>query len=190
MPSAPSAPSAPSPENPTRDDSGGAGWSVRAVGLMQFAVEAGLAETMAEVAPRHPELRPAHLRVFRAGSLEAVRVTELAARSGMTKQSMHELVGHLERHGYLHREPDPADARAMLVRLTEAGRDVEDQLRAASARVHLSWLRRLGAERFEALWAALRDVTGRTDPLPDPAELTALLAAADRGGHGEAPESP
>jgi hypothetical protein len=78
----------------------------------------------------------------------------------------------------------------MLVRLTEAGRDVEDQLRAASARVHLSWLRRLGAERFEALWAALRDVTGRTDPLPDPAELTALLAAADRGGHGEAPESP
>jgi hypothetical protein len=26
--------------------------------------------------------------------------------------------------------------------------------------------------------------------LPDPAELAALLAAADRGGHGEAPESP
>ncbi|HEV7787994.1 MAG TPA: hypothetical protein VGP05_03195 [Pseudonocardia sp.] len=53
-----------------------------------------------------------------------------------------------------------------------------------------------GAERFEALWAAPRDATGRTDPLPDPAELAAMLAAADHGdhgghgGHGEAPEPP
>ncbi|MGH4026993.1 MAG: MarR family winged helix-turn-helix transcriptional regulator [Pseudonocardiaceae bacterium] len=146
-------------------------WSVLVLGLAQVALEAGRSEVTAELAPRHPQLRPAHLQVFRRGPLDAVRVTELAARAGMTKQSMYELVGHLERHGYLHREPDPADARALRVRLTAQGRELEEQLRAASARVHLQWRDRLGPERFAALWSALQDVTGRDDPLPDPAEL-------------------
>lgn len=147
------------------------GWSVRAVGLTQFAVQSGMAELFTEVAPRHPELRPAHLQLLRWGPMDGVRVTELAARAGMAKQSMHELVRHLERHGYLHREPDPADPRAQRVRLTDRGQDLQEQLRAASARVHLRWLGQLGADRFEAFWAALNDVTGRADPLPDPAEL-------------------
>jgi DNA-binding MarR family transcriptional regulator len=147
------------------------GWSVRAVGLTQFAVQSGMSELFAEVAPRHPELRPAHLQLARWGPMDGVRVTELAARAGMAKQSMHELVRHLERHGYLRREPDPADPRAQRIRLTGRGQDLQDQLRAASARVHLHWLDRLGADRFEALWTALNDLTGRADPLPDPAEL-------------------
>jgi DNA-binding MarR family transcriptional regulator len=153
---------------------------------MQFALEAGLAETLADVAPRHPRLRPAHLRVFRVGSLDAVRVTELAARSGMTKQSMHELVGHLERHGYLRREPDPADTRAMRVRLTEPGWELENQVRAASARVHLRWLEELGEQRFGALWAALSQVIGRDDPVPDPAGLKRIV---DMAGPAPAPEA-
>ncbi|MGH4027099.1 MAG: MarR family winged helix-turn-helix transcriptional regulator, partial [Pseudonocardiaceae bacterium] len=127
-------------------------WSVRVLGLAQSALEAGISEVTAEVAPRHPQLRPAHLQVFRRGPLDAVRVTVLAVRAGMTKQSMYELIGHLERHGYVHREPDPADARALRVRLTPQGRELEDQMRAASARVHLQWRDRLGPERFAALW--------------------------------------
>ena len=146
-------------------------WSVRVLGLVQFALEAGMSEVTAAVAPRHPQLRRAHLQVFRRGPLDTVRVTELATRAGMTKQSMYELVAHLERHGYLHREPDPADARALRVRLTPQGHELEGQIRAASARVHLQWRDRLGPERFAALWSALQDVTGREDPLPDPAEL-------------------
>jgi DNA-binding MarR family transcriptional regulator len=165
------------PPPPAQQDGDG-GWSVRVLGLMQFALERGMAETMAEVAPRHPQLRPAHLRVFRVGSLDAVRVTELATCSGMTKQSMHELIAHLQRHGYLRREPDPADARAMRIRLTTPGWELEQQMRAASARVHLSWLEQLGAERFDALWAALRQLTGRDDPVPDPAALRRIVDQA------------
>jgi DNA-binding PadR family transcriptional regulator len=45
-------------------------------------------------------------------------------RARMTKQSMTELVAHLERHGYVERVPDPADGRAKLVRATERGREV------------------------------------------------------------------
>lgn len=141
------------------------------LGLVQYALELGLSEAMAEVAPRHPQLRQAHLRVLRHGSLDSVRVTELAGRSGMTKQSMHELIGHLQRHGYLSREPDSADSRALRVRLTARGRELEGQLRAATARIHLQWRDHLGEKQFAALWSALQQVTGRDDPLPDPAEL-------------------
>jgi DNA-binding MarR family transcriptional regulator len=84
---------------------------------------------------------------------------------------MRELIGHLEQHGYVRREPDPDNSRALRVRLTARGRALEAQVRAASARVHLRWLERLGDERFAALWAALQDVTGRTDPMPNPGEL-------------------
>jgi DNA-binding MarR family transcriptional regulator len=155
-------------------------WSVRILGLVQFALELGLSQAMTEVAPRHPHLRPAHLQVFRRGSLDSVRVTQLAARSGMTKQSMHELVGHLERQGYVRREPDSVDSRALQVRLTARGHELEGQLRAATARVHLQWLDRLGEHRFAALWSALQDVTERDDPLPDPAELARQAGGAAR----------
>jgi DNA-binding MarR family transcriptional regulator len=152
-------------------------WSVRVAGLMQFALEGALAEVSAEVAPRHPDLRLAHVQILRWGSLDTVRVTELAARARMTKQSMHELTSHLELHGYVRREPDPADSRALRVRLTARGRELESQYRAASARVHLRWLDRLGDKRFAELWSALQDITGRADPLPD---SVALAHEADK----------
>jgi DNA-binding MarR family transcriptional regulator len=99
----------------------------------------------------------------------------------MTKQSMHELVVHLERAGYLRREPDPADSRARLIRLTERGHELERDAQAASARLHLDWRERLGARRFHDLWAALQEITGRTGGPPEPAGLR-RLAGSDRHG--------
>ena len=52
------------------------------------------------------------------------RSPTLAERAQMTKQSMGELVRHLEAHGYVERMPDPADGRAKLVRATDRGREV------------------------------------------------------------------
>lgn len=42
-------------------------------------------------------------------------VSVLAERAQITKQSMAELVRHLEVHGYVERVPDPKDGRAKLV---------------------------------------------------------------------------
>jgi DNA-binding MarR family transcriptional regulator len=89
----------------------------------------------------------------------------------MTKQSMHELVIHLERNGYLTREPDPGDTRARLVRLTPSGRALERDVHLAIAEVLQSWRDRLGPERFDSLWSILREVTGETGPLPDLTEI-------------------
>src|SRR6266481_1741759 len=52
------------------------------------------------------DLRAAHAQVFVAIHADGSRLTELAARAGMTKQAMGELVRYLEQHGYLQIEPD------------------------------------------------------------------------------------
>ena len=59
----------------------------------------------------HDDLRAAHAQVFVALDMDGSRLTELAARAGMTKQAMGELVRYLEHHGYLAVEPDPRDRR-------------------------------------------------------------------------------
>jgi DNA-binding MarR family transcriptional regulator len=70
----------------------------------------------------HPEVRAAHGAVLQFLDDEGTRVTVLAERAHVTKQSMAQLVGHLEAHGYVERAPDPDDGRAKLVRATERGR--------------------------------------------------------------------
>jgi DNA-binding MarR family transcriptional regulator len=112
-------------------------------------------------------LRPAHLQLFRFGGVDGSHTAELAVHAGMTKQSMHELVTHLERHGYLVREADPADPRAKRVRLTPAGLKLERQIHDAIADLLDEWEAKLGQERFEELWTMLQELTGQTGALPD-----------------------
>jgi DNA-binding MarR family transcriptional regulator len=142
----------------------------RYFGLLRLAFDQALATVLAEVGPRHPELRPAHLQLFRFGGIDGSHTAELAVHAGMTKQSMHELVTHLERHGYLVREADPVDPRAKRVRLTTAGQQLERQINAAIADLLDSWEKRLGTERFDQLWETLQELTGET-ALPDRARI-------------------
>src|SRR6266700_5494044 len=67
------------------------------------------------------DLRPAHTAVFQHIEAGGSRLTDLAERAQITKQSMGYLIDHLEERGYLERRPDPTDRRAALVCLTERG---------------------------------------------------------------------
>jgi DNA-binding MarR family transcriptional regulator len=58
------------------------------------------------------------------------RITELAALEGVTQPGITVLVNRLEGRGWVRRETDPSDARAVLVTLTRSGRQVFDGLRA------------------------------------------------------------
>lgn len=106
----------------------------------------------------HPEIRPAHGAVFQYLDDEGTRVSVLAERAQMTKQSMAELVLHLEAHGYVERVPDPADRRAKLVRLTRRGRAAIPIALAAIADIEREWTRRLGGQRMSQLRELLRDL--------------------------------
>ena len=58
------------------------------------------------IAAGYDDLNAAHVGLWRYPGLDGVRPSQLADRVGITKQSVNDLLGHLERHGYLLRVPD------------------------------------------------------------------------------------
>ena len=106
----------------------------------------------------HAEVRAPHGNVLQFLDAEGTRVSELARRAQITKQSMAELVAHLERHGYVQRVPDPADRRAKLVRATARGDEVYAIAREVVAELEHRLVKRLGAERVDELRNLLLEV--------------------------------
>ncbi|MGH2881791.1 MAG: MarR family winged helix-turn-helix transcriptional regulator [Solirubrobacteraceae bacterium] len=68
--------------------------------------------------------------VLRALSIQPQRVTELAAVEGVTQPAITRLVDRLQERGWVTRESDPCDGRAVMVHLEPAGLAVFDTLRA------------------------------------------------------------
>lgn len=113
--------------------------------LFAAAERAMVAELVRRLAARgHPDIRPAHSRVFAHLDAEGTRLTTLADRAQLTHPSMSELVTGLERLGYLERLPDPDDGRARLIRFTARGRACQRAALAEIAEIEAAWLRRLG----------------------------------------------
>ncbi|MET0510870.1 MAG: MarR family transcriptional regulator [Thermoleophilaceae bacterium] len=99
----------------------------------------------------HPEVRPPHGNVFQFLDDDGTRVSVLAERAQITKQSMAELVAHLERHGYVERVPDPSDRRAKLVRATARGAEIYAIAREVVAELEDEWTRALGKAKMRQL---------------------------------------
>ena len=106
----------------------------------------------------HTQIRTAHGNVFQFLDDAGTRVSVLAARAQVTKQSMAELVAHLEAHGYVERFPDPGDRRARLVRTTSLGRDAIRVARAAFAATEERWAERVGRRRMRRLRELLEEL--------------------------------
>jgi DNA-binding MarR family transcriptional regulator len=92
----------------------------------------------------HGAVRPPHGAVMQFLDDDGTRVSVLAERAGMTKQSMGELVAHLERSGYVERVPDPGDRRARLVRSTAKGDQLYAIAREVVAEIEEGWATKLG----------------------------------------------
>jgi DNA-binding MarR family transcriptional regulator len=73
------------------------------------------------------------LRVIARGD-EPLRMTELADRLGIVPRSVTTVVDALEDAGLVRREVDPRNRRAILLRLTDRGTVVRDELRDARRR--------------------------------------------------------
>ena len=85
----------------------------------------------------------------------AMRITALAAAETVAQPSMTTLVARLERAGLADRAPDPTDARAVLVRITDEGLQRLARIRAARAAAVEARLSRLDPEERAVLEAAL-----------------------------------
>ncbi|MEU9110953.1 MarR family transcriptional regulator [Streptomyces sp. NPDC048483] len=80
----------------------------------------------------HPDLESAAYGLLvRLADAGAQRATELAAFFGVGKATMSRQLHALEKLGLVAREPDPADGRAVLVRLTDEGRARFTRVRTA-----------------------------------------------------------
>jgi DNA-binding MarR family transcriptional regulator len=129
----------------------------------QFVGE--LARRVAET--QYSDIRPSHGCVFGNIDPEGTRLTDLAERAHMTKQSVGEVTTDLERRGYLERVPDPNDGRAKIIRLTERGRTAQALGRELIDEIEQEWAERFGAERVAVLRDALEVITAEAlDAVP------------------------
>ncbi|MDT9680710.1 MarR family transcriptional regulator [Streptomyces sp. TRM76323] len=121
----------------------------------------------------HPELEPAAYGLLvRLDEAGGQRATELAGYFGVGKATMSRQLRALEELGLIVREPDPADGRASLVRLTEEGRDrfrrVRDARRARYVRKLAGWDRAEVAELARLLHQLNTRAEGRDPAGPRP----------------------
>lgn len=109
------------------------------------------------------------------GERHAASMSHLAAALHVTLPTVTGIVDRLVEHGFVRREEDPSDRRLVVVRLTPAGGDLLDRLRASGRSDLAAALDRLTVDE-------LRIVARGLDLL-----LTAALARGEAGaGSGEA----
>ncbi len=95
------------------------------------------------------------------------RITELAAREGVTQPAITLLVNRLAERGWLRRTPDPLDGRAVLVELTPDGCALLDQLRAEFRALVHEEMALLDDEDVGALARAVEILDGMIERLED-----------------------
>lgn len=83
-----------------------------------------------------------------AGGLHA---SALADRLRVSRQAVAQAVSGLERHGYVTRVPDPADARARIIELTPRGRHALRVMRSNAIDTEKRWQETLGKNRLHEL---------------------------------------
>ncbi len=96
----------------------------------------------------------AHALMELAGG-EPLTQTELASRVGLEKSTVSRLVAQLVERGWVDRERDAADGRALRLRLTERGVRAAREIEEARRRRFASVLERIPEDEREGVLAAL-----------------------------------
>ena len=158
-------------ENPAKDVGG---WRLAHTGhWLRLALERYDGRVM-EIMARHTgvplalsnlaargQVGAAHIHITRHLATGGARLTDLAQRAGMSKQAMGTLVDQCEAWGMVSREPDPADARARLVRFTPIGLAWLQAFREAVEQVELELRQAVGAEVATVLAIGLEAYSGQ-----------------------------
>jgi DNA-binding MarR family transcriptional regulator len=108
------------------------------------------------------DVRQVHLNVLRHVDVpKGTRIVDLAARAGVTKGAMGQLVEECARLGLVELTPDPADGRAKLVGYSKRGREFMAVTRRAAKRIEADFAELLGAKRYESLRENLADLRAK-----------------------------
>lgn len=122
-------------------------------------------EAMDRAAQRHGVGVRGHLVLSALADTPGRTQLALGAALGLDKTTLTTVLDKLERHGLVVRKPDPADRRARIPEITEAGRRMHAKVAPAIQAVEGELLHALSAEERETL----RTILGKfADPGPCP----------------------
>jgi DNA-binding MarR family transcriptional regulator len=93
---------------------------------------------------------------------DGLQMGDLARRARLSKQTITSLVRRLEADGFVTRSPDPDDARASRIFLTQRARRFEPVAAGVMSQLERLARRELGPESVAELKDALRDLLGLT----------------------------
>ncbi len=110
------------------------------------------------IAAGYPGLRPSHGCILRYLEVDGSPLSELAEKSGMSKQAFGEHVANVEALGYIERVPDPRDGRAKLIVPTARGREMLLLGREIFAELECEWADAVGEDRVIALRETLEEI--------------------------------
>lgn len=103
----------------------------------------------------HEGLNLEHTSVLAHIDIEGTHITTLAARAGIRKQTMGQLVTELEQKGYVERVSDPTDKRALLVNFTAKGQQFLRDAYVIKVELEAEYIRGLGKGAYETLYQLL-----------------------------------
>lgn len=118
----------------------------------------------------HRDMRVSFLNLTRNLDVKGTRVTELAQRAGMTKQSMSELVAQCVNAGLVAQRRSTNDARVRLVVFTRKGLAVLEAFRGALDTAEREMRKEIGTQAFKLIDDALAKYGAKFETLKDDAE--------------------
>ena len=95
---------------------------------------------------------------------DGLRISELARRARLSKQTLTTLIRRLERAGLVERRDDPSDGRAALIFLTQRSKGFKPVAEVTLQMLDVLVRKRLGAEQLASLKDALRELTTLSRP--------------------------
>ena len=110
------------------------------------------------LAAEAPDLRPSQLRVLEWLPADGLTISELAECAEMTTQGCGQFVRQLEALDMVEVSVADHDARARVVRLTDAGRDALTRSTAVLEACDESWASQVGPERWRVFREVLEEI--------------------------------
>ncbi len=89
---------------------------------------------------------------------DGIRITQLAAIAGMTKQALGEFVDSMEREGLVVSERLESDRRVRQVRRTPKGDEASDLVDDAMAEVEDAWRSHVGPRRYDTMRKVMQEI--------------------------------
>ncbi len=110
------------------------------------------------------EVRVSYLGVLLAlWNADDCKVGDLGRRAGLEPSTMTGVLDRMVRDGLVERGPDPDDRRALRIRLTDAGRSIQEPVLAAIDATMARVMRGVDEADQEQIKASLRRVLANTD---------------------------